>query len=466
MTTRFFLFSMLLICGLSACSDEPIDGEITQTPEEEPTPEDDPTTGDDPTTDFTGQLERVVTYGGSNEDEANNVVATSDGGVIVIGSTRSIDGDITDKTAPNFDVWVLKLNAAGDIQWSKTYGGSNADLGEAIINTTDGGYAFIGSSRSNDGDASANAGAADHWLVKLNASGDIQWERSYGFEGNDEGFSLIQTSDGGYFFGGVLDFTNSGGQGNDGLTRSAAHAGGEFWGTKVSSDGSLEFRRYFGGSKDDFCRGVVETPDGGFLMGGSSESIDFNIDNNKGQYDFWVMKMGTDKELEWQRSYGGSQIDFGWGFIATRDGNYILSGDVRSNDQDVSSIRGVADFWSVKISPNGNIIWENTYGGSSFDASRAVIEMSNGSIAHAGSSRSNDLQVGINRGGNDGWIAISDASGNFQSSFNIGGSDIDFLYGITQTTSNALFAVGSSFSADFDIPENKGSSDVLVIKIK
>lgn len=463
--TRIFTVLVALTMILSCSKDDATNGQGN-----DPTTDDGPMGGtdDDPMSgnDFAGVIDQVNTYGGSNFEEAKNTVATPDGGIIVIGSTRSIDGDIVDKTSPNFDAWVLKLDAEGNIQWSKTYGGTNDDLGEDIILTADGGYAFIGSNRSNDGDTTSNAGSYDHWLVKLDAGGNVMWSKSYGFEGRDEAYSLIQTTDGGYFFGGVLDFAASGGQGNDGFTNSTEHAGGEYWGTKVTSDGTLEFRRYFGGSKDDVGRGVAQTADGGYFIAGSSESIDFNVSSPKGLYDYWIVKVGTDREIEWERSFGGSQLEFLYGFTTTRDGNYLLTGDARSMDGDVDDFRGVADFFTIKMSPNGDIIWDKTHGGSNFDAARTVFEMNDGSIAVAGSSRSDDMQVSSNRGQNDAYITILDNNGNLQHDFSVGGTGLDLLYGVTQNNLNEVFAVGGTDSDDFDITEQKGDGDVLLIKIK
>ena len=243
------------------------------------------------------------------------------------------------------------------------------------------------------------------------------------------------------------------------------HGVGEFWGTKVDASGTLQFRRYFGGSSNDRCYGVIDTADGGYLMAGASESTDFDISNNKGSYDFWVVKVNADRELEWQRSYGGSEIDMGFGFTETLDGNYLITGDTRSSDQDVSNLKGNADFWAVKINGSGDIIWENTFGGTQFDAARTVVQMSDGRLAIAGSSRSNDIDVSTNNGQNDCWIAIVSSSGNIDQTFSVGGSDLDFLYDIYQTQNNELIAVGSSSSNDQDIVPNRGSSDVVFIKI-
>ena len=161
-----------------------------------------------------GLVSSVKTYGGSKNESAQEIVSTSDGGYAVLGFTQSMDGDITDKLNESFDFWVLKFNAENEIQWNKTYGGTEDDKGQDIIQTSDGGYAILGSSFSNNEDVSGNHGQNDYWLAKLDVSGNISWQKSFGYQGADYGISVIQTSDSGYLVTGVLDVTSSDGAGN------------------------------------------------------------------------------------------------------------------------------------------------------------------------------------------------------------------------------------------------------------
>ncbi|HZH70290.1 MAG TPA: hypothetical protein VFD80_07570, partial [Flavobacteriaceae bacterium] len=129
---------------------------------------------DQPSDDLIFEVEWVKTYGGSGEEDANSIAATPDGGYIVLGYTQSSDGDITDKTSSDSDVWVLKLTSEGAVSWSKTYGGSDDERGTEIIPTNDGGYLLSAYTRSTDGDISENAGFYDYWMAKLDASGNLQ----------------------------------------------------------------------------------------------------------------------------------------------------------------------------------------------------------------------------------------------------------------------------------------------------
>ena len=410
-------------------------------------------------------ISSVNTFGGSKNDSAQSVVATSDGGYVVLGFTQSMDGDITDKQNESFDYWVLKFSTEDELEWQKTYGGSADDRGSDIIQTDDGGYAIIGFSFSSDGDVSENNGLQDFWLVKLDANGTITWQKSFGYQGADSGISVIQTNDQGYLISGVLDVTASGGLGN--LSRNEnRHAGGDYWVIKLTSIGDLEWSRYFGGNFTDTPYGVVQTEDNGYIIAGSSDSDDTDISSHIGSYDFWIVRISAAGDLVWEQSYGGEQIDEARAIVQSGDGNYIIAGDTRSNNTDVSHNNGAADLWLIKISPNGNLLWEKTIGGSSFDVARALVRTQDNGFLLAGSSRSDDIDVSENKGQNDAWALKVDANGNLLWETTIGGSNIDFGYGIAELNDQSIILVGDSTSSDGDIIENKGFTDALIVKIQ
>lgn len=408
-------------------------------------------------------IQVVNTYGGLKNESARSVVATSDGGYAVLAFTQSIDGDVsTTKTTVQYDVWVLKFDAQGQLQWQKTYGGTKDDGAYTMIATSDGGFIISGYNKSNDGDLDKNAGFEDVWILKLSATGTVQWKTVTGFSGSDQGLTIIQTSDGGYLAGGILDVTASGGLGN---SRTAQrHAGGDYWMIKMTASGVIQWRKYFGGTNTDTCYDVVETSDG-YIMVGSSDSTDTDIKANKGSYDFWVVKINKTGTLLWEKSYGGKEIDEAYQIVETTDGNFLIVGDTRSSDQDVTTQYGGADIWAIKIDTNGKMIWEKSYGGSSFDAARAVTKVNNGYII-VGSSRSSDQDVKSNKGQNDAWIIKIDETGRLIWQKSVGGSEIDIGYSVTQLQDQSIVVVGESSSANGDITKNKGFTDTMVIKLK
>ena len=407
----------------------------------------------------------VSTLGGTRNESAQSVTETKDGGYLVCGFTQSIDGDIlTSQNSIQYDYWLLKFNSSNTLLWQKTLGGTKDDKAYKIINTSDNGFAIAGYSKSNDGDVINNDGFEDIWITKLDSNGNFQWTTNTGFSGTDQGYSIIQTTDGGYFVGAILDVTASGGQGNSRSLSAAKHAGGDYWALKLSSSGNIEWRKYFGGANTDTCYDVAETTDG-YILVGSSDSNDVDIKNNKGSYDFWVVKTDKTGKLLWEKSYGGSELDEARAITKTDDGNFLIVGDTRSSDKDVSKNNGGADLWLIKINNNGDLLWEKTYGGSSFDVGRSIHKTTDGGYLISGSSRSNDNNI-TNKGQNDAWILKINATGDLQWQKTIGGTNIDFCYDAIQLSNGTIVAVGESSSNDFDILTNKGFSDALIITLK
>ncbi|WP_432412600.1 hypothetical protein [Rasiella sp. SM2506] len=404
--------------------------------------------------------------GGSNLDDGAAIVQAADGGFVILGSTKSTNGDITDKTTDDVDVWILKTDAQGVTQWSKTYGGSAEDEGTNIAKTRDGGYVISGFTRSSDGDiTSGNAGFNDMWIFKISSSGNLIWEKTYGYSGNDLAYNVVPTLDGGYLLLGVLDVTASGGEGNVGRV-SGNHAGGDYWVLKLDSLGEREWSRYYGGTFTDTAYDAVETPSGGFIILGSSDSNDVDITSNIGAYDYWIINIDKNGNIIWRKNFGGTEIDLVYAMTKTLDGNYLLVGDTRSSDVDVENPIGNADVWVVKINQSGSILWSKAYGGTQFESARDVVALADGSFAVVSSSRSNDVDLTNNYGVNDAWLLLIDKDGVMLGQKNMGGSALDFGKGVTQAADGSIVITGNTESNNGDFNSNKGNKDVLLIKIE
>ena len=416
------------------------------------------------TTEIADVLEFVETLGGSKNDAFNAVKATTDGGYITAGYTQSNNGDILEKTNTSFDFLISKFSSKNILEWQKTFGGSDDDRATAIVQTLDGGFAVLGFAKSTDIAVSENAGSKDFWLLKLTSNGNLLWEKSFGFSGADYGTDLIETKEGGFLITGVLDVSASDGQGSAKST-ATKHSGGDYWAIKTDNTGALEWSRFFGGSFTEVPLGVLETDAHNFVIVGSSDSKDFNISNNKGSYDFWIIKISTEGTLLWEKSFGGSEIDEAKAITTTNDGNFIIVGDTRSTDKNVSKNNGAADIWVLKVSEEGTLLWEKTIGGTNFDVARAVSRTQDNGYLISGSSRS--LDNGFeNKGQNDALILKIDKNGNLLWQKTFGGSEIDFLYGVVELENTAIIGVGESSSSDKDIKENKGFTDALIIQTK
>ena len=404
----------------------------------------------------------IKTFGGSKNDSFQSIVNSTDGGYAILGFTQSNDFDIVDKTDESFDFWVLKFSADDSLLWSKTFGGSDDERGADLIATNDGGFALFGYSKSSDGDVTENNGDQDFWIIKITANGEISWQKSFGFSGTDTGYAITETNDNGFLLTGVLDVSASGGQGNKSVQK---HAGGDVWAIKLDALGNKQWQNYYGGTFTDTSFGITKTNDNGFIICASSDSNDFNISNNKGQYDFWILKIDANGTLIWEKNFGGSEIEEPRGICQTNDGNFMIVGDTRSNDKDVSINNGAADLWLIKITSDGNLLWEKSFGGSSFDAGRAIFPSQNGGFLIAGNSRSENTNF-TNLGQNDGWILKIDDAGNQVWQQFLGGSENDFLNDIIEMPDNSIIAIGESYSNNELIPINKGFSDGLLIKLK
>ncbi|NJB71593.1 hypothetical protein GGR42_002055 [Saonia flava] len=442
------VFFLALIC-LWSCSKDNEDGHTQEPPA------------------FLGELDWVKNFGGSGDETAHAIIPTTDGGFAVFGFTNSINGDITDKTLAVNDYWLVKLDAEGNLQWNKTYGGSKDDRGQSIAQTLDGGYVIVGYAMSDDGDGSNNEGFHDNWILKLDAAGEMEWEQSFGFSGHDHSYDVIQTIDGGFFFAGFLDVTQSGGEGNFGKGNYwTRHGVGEFWGTKLDAQGNLVWRRYFGGTNNDRAHSVVQANDGGFVLSGFSESDDFDISNSKGSYDFWVVKINEVGDLIWENSFGGTGIEISYGMTKTKDNGYVIVGNTFSNDTDVSKNNGESDVWLIKIDDTGNLSWERNFGGTQFDAAESVSLAADGGFIVTGNSKSSDIDLAENVGENDIWVLKTNSEGALIWQKSFGGTNLDYGFDALETGDGNIMVVGESHSLDFNESQRKGLSDMVVIKIK
>ncbi len=416
---------------------------------------------------FKGEVAWMHSFGGSGEDTPRSVIETTDGGFAIFGFSDSTDGDLAPKTNNVNDYWLIKTDAEGNLLWSRTYGGSKDDRGQAVIQTSDGGYAITGYAMSDDGDGSNNEGFHDNWVLKLDSQGTIEWEQSFGFSGHDHSYDIVESDDGGLFFTGFLDITSAKADGytdkSYSLTR---HGVGEFWGTKLNAQGTLEWRKYFGGTNNDRAHAVVTAHDQGYVMAGFSESDDFDISNARGSYDFWVVKIGDEGELIWEHSYGGTGIDIAQDIAKTEDGGYIITGSTISTDGDISASHGESDVWVIKIDVQGALLWERTYGGAAFDAAESIRPTQDGGYVISGNSKSTDQDLTSNTGENDLWILKIDAQGTILWQQAFGGTDLEFAFDAMESSDNGLLLAGESKSTDFIGIENKGGTDLVLIKIE
>ncbi|PKL84744.1 MAG: hypothetical protein CVV22_11185 [Ignavibacteriae bacterium HGW-Ignavibacteriae-1] len=403
------------------------------------------------------QIEWQKTFGGSDVEGAYFIQETRDNGFIVASSTLSNDGDINENKGDH-DIWILKLRFDGSIEWQKTYGGSEGDFTNYIQQTRDDGYIVAGTTWSIDGDLTDTKGNGNIWIFKLNRDGDIEWQKKYGGSSGDDAKSIQETRDGGYIVSGDT-FSNDGDiTENKGLF--------DIWVFKLSIDGNIEWQKTYGGSESDYVHSVKETSDGGYIVAGYTDSDDGDIAQNKGVEDIWVLKLSSNGNIEWQKTYGGSGRDVAFSIQQTIDGGYVISANTISKDGDVTENKGQNDMWVLKLSNSGNIEWQKTYGGSNNDFSTYIQELRNGGYIMVGYTWSNDGDLSENKGNSDICIMKLKLDGSLEWQKTYGGSLHERAYFIQETDDGDYIVAGYTESLDSDVTENKGKGDLWIIKVQ
>lgn len=297
---------------------------------------------------------------------ANSVKQTIDGGYIVVGSIRA-DGQFSSHS----DYYIVKLNSLGNVEWEKQYGGSFDDVASSVYPTSDGGYVVSGASNSSDGDVGGEDAAyyAKTWIIKLTSTGNIVWTN----EMHNGATSIIQTTDGGYaIVGGEITkldnagnvvWTTSAGLGlnafqqvSDGYIatgwmdyNAGNHGSYDVTVVKTNTTGDVLWSKSLGGSQDDYAFSIQQTFDGGYVIGGYSESNNGDVTGNHGYYDYLLFKLSSNGNIIWQKSLGGSESDFGRIVRQTVDTGYIMVGMGTSADGDAIGAPLGEDFWIVKL---------------------------------------------------------------------------------------------------------------------
>jgi hypothetical protein len=302
-------------------------------------------------------------FGGGNDEWLSNLQVTNDGGFILGGFTNStISGDVTQNGQGYGDYWVLKTDSLGNKMWDKRFGGNADDWIFSLQQTTDRGFILGGVTNSDSsGDVSYPSHGTDFWLIKTDSLGNKKWDKRFWGNVIDELLSLQQTTDGGYILGG---FTTSDSSGDI-----SEHTRGEwdYWILKIDSLGNKIWDKRFGGNKKEQLFSLQQTLDGGYILGGwtNSDSSGEVSQLPRGGRDYWILKTDSLGNKQWDKRYGGLGDDYFYSLQQTSDGGFILGGWTNSDKSgDISSYTyGLSDYWIVKTDPLGNKMWDKRFGG-------------------------------------------------------------------------------------------------------
>ncbi len=362
-------------------------------------------------TDIDGNKEWDRRYGGNKQDRLWAAEQTADGGYIIGGVSNSDNGpQKTDANRGDEDYWIIKTDAAGTIEWDRTYGGDSIDYFYQLLLTSDGGYLLGGISRSDIGmeKTENHRGDFDLWIIRTDAQGNVIWDRTIGGVGEERINELQEGPDGNYWIGGS---TASAADGAD--VQLAGLGGKDYWLIQLDSldGGKLQEFRY-GGNDEDEIQSFVLTQDGGFLLGGGSRSGVSPQKSEASQWvDYWIVKTDGAGTIEWEQTFGGPELENCYSVKQNAIGNYLVGGFSASGiGPDKTEANrgpiGTEDFWLLYLAPDGTKLWDKTLGGASRDVLENLFQSSDGGYVLAGHSSSlpsGDKTAG-NQGLNDFWI--------------------------------------------------------------
>ena len=287
-----------------------------------------------------GEEEWSKTFGGIDDDKGVSVRQTTDSGYIIVGQTGAgLD-----------DIYLIKTDGKGEEEWNRTFGGRGSEWGFSVQQTTDGGYIIVGWTES------FGVGGHDVYLIKTNNKGKEEWNRTFGGRGHEWGLSVQQTADGGYIIAAITGYSYS-------IFEPCLF---DIYLIKTDGKGEEEWNRTFGGSGDDWSHSVQQTTDGGYIIVGETESF------GTGSYDVYLIKTTEKGEEEWSKTFGGTDRDKGLSVQQTTDGGYIIVGETESFGA------GSHDVYLVKTDEKGGEEWNRTFGGSDCEWGQSVQQTTDG----------------------------------------------------------------------------------------
>ncbi|RDC64871.1 T9SS type A sorting domain-containing protein [Adhaeribacter pallidiroseus] len=408
-------------------------------------------------------------FGGAQHDNFTQLLKTGDNGYLLGGYSESDNtGDKSEVGRGGFDYWVIKTDATGKELWNKRFGGVKNDFLNSMLQTPDGGYLLGGSSESGvGGDKSGvSRGDRDFWVVKISSTGAKEWDRTFGGRGFEDLRQLRQLASGNYILGGY-SISPAGDDKSEG-----SRGGYDYWVVTLNPRGNKISDHRFGGNAHDYLQDVIVNPDGSLLLGGTSVS---GLSGDKSQIsqgsaDYWVIKVAPDGRALWDKSFGSTEQDYLQALAAVGD-NYILAGYSNSpgNGHKSQNSQGGHDFWFLKINANGQKVWDKTYGGAGYEELHSISITTNGNLLLGGTSFSEASgdKTQNSRGSSDYWMVQTNSAGTKQWDKRYGGQGKDELRTLLQDSDDSYLLAGrsnSDISGD-QTNASQGNNDYWLVKV-
>lgn len=349
-------------------------------------------------------------FEGNGESYGTSGQQTIDGGYILTGQTKSIEGEY-------FEAYIVKTDSNGDEIWNRTYGGGEYDIGNSVQQTIDGGFILTGQT--------TGSGNSNIYLLKTDNNGNETWSKNFGGMATERGYSMQQTLDGGFII--------------TGLTQSFGNGSADVYLIKTDSNGNEMWTKTFGELGYDFALDVEQTDDGGFILTGVTTNFEQEND------DIYLVKTDSNGDEMWSNTFGGINSGQGESVQQTTDGGYIIGGRL-------SPGFGLVNAYLVKTDSNGEELWNKTLGGTEPDACYGVQQTTDGGYILTGRTKS------FGNGSSDVYLVKTDGNGNEMWSKTFGGTDFDQGESVQQTTDGGYIIIGNKINV------SSGKTNIYLIK--
>jgi hypothetical protein len=411
------------------------------------------------------------TLGGNQDDNASSIIATSDGGFLIVGSSNStISGDKTENNIIGTnDYWIVKINSSGQKVWDKTIGGSDNDIAKSIIATSDGGFIVAGNSSSgisgdkteaSNRDKNGNTNS-DYWLVKINSLGQKVWDKTFGTDNQDYLRSIVATQDGGFIAIGtsytpkpLLNISNY---------TDAGDYYGDCYLVKIDNSGKKIWETLSKGKYREGVKSAIVTSDEDIVI--SSGSFPVQIDISTFNLSYRILKINRLGEIQWEKLVPSEGWTTNSSLMATQNGNFVIGSNF---DKEYTKITIKYGFWISEIDKSGNQLWKKTYTGNSSDILTSMVKTNDGGFLIVGNSNSGKSgdKTDDNKGEFDYWLLKTDNKGNKIWDKSVGGKQEENAQSIITTNDGCVILGTSSSDISGDKSEkSRGGTDYWLVKL-